>query len=242
VDPDLAEADYQRLIVEFPGGPYSDRALLRLGYAAHARDDLATARGSFETLVRDYPGSPLRSVAQRWLEEYGDSVPAGPPRDEARAQVLAGVPADTAGEPATDIAAEAVTDTRAEVVTDTAAGVVADRAAEVTPDTAVVVPPTVRPAPAPPEETTRAAPETAGRYTVQLGAFSMMAGARSILRRARSAGLDARLVRTEGSELIRVRVGRYSDAAAASRARAEVRSMGLEAIVVEDADRESPVT
>ena len=67
VDPAQAAVDYQRLVVEYPGGPYSDRALLRLAQAAEARGDAVRAREHLRTLLRDYPTSPARLDAGRML-------------------------------------------------------------------------------------------------------------------------------------------------------------------------------
>ncbi len=187
VDPSLAEADYQRLVVEYPGGSFTDRALLRLGYAAHAAGDLAGARENFEMLARDYPSSPLRPTAVSWLETYGEAA-AG----DSAARVAAPVPATAPSLP-------------------TRAG----------------------------EESVL---QRGGAYALQLGAFARLAGARAVAARAERAGLQARLVRTPGSDLIRVRVGRYLDPASASTDLETARGAGLEAIVVEDADQEIPVS
>jgi hypothetical protein len=59
IDVAEGEMDFRRLATEYPGGPYTDGALLRLGYAAEARGASAEARGHFERLVRDHPRSPL---------------------------------------------------------------------------------------------------------------------------------------------------------------------------------------
>jgi sporulation related protein len=67
VDPAIAELDYQRLVIEYPGGPYSDEALMRLGSVAAARADYVEATGRFEALLRDYPESEYRSLAEAWL-------------------------------------------------------------------------------------------------------------------------------------------------------------------------------
>lgn len=77
VDPLLAELDFQRLVVEYPGGPFTAEALLRLGGAAAARDDLAEAEDHFRMLLRDYPGSRYQTVAYAWLDSRG-SVRAPP--------------------------------------------------------------------------------------------------------------------------------------------------------------------
>jgi hypothetical protein len=69
VDPRMAGLDFQRLVLEYPGGSHSDEALLRLGLIAAAAGDLPRAAGHFWTLVTDYPRSPQRRRAQDWLAE-----------------------------------------------------------------------------------------------------------------------------------------------------------------------------
>lgn len=85
VDPEQAMRDYQRLVVLYPGGTFTDQALLRLAQAAHAMGDGRQAQAHVEALVRDYPGSPVRSTAERWLEAAGDPPPppAGTPSQAA---------------------------------------------------------------------------------------------------------------------------------------------------------------
>jgi sporulation related protein len=68
VDPELAELDFQRLVVEYPGGPFTAEALVRLGGAAEARGELGEAQGYFTTLLRDYPGSRYQALARAWLD------------------------------------------------------------------------------------------------------------------------------------------------------------------------------
>ena len=68
VDPGLASLDFHRLVLSFPGGPYSDDALSRLALISVARGDLLRAQEYFQNIVLDYPGSPKRRNAERWLE------------------------------------------------------------------------------------------------------------------------------------------------------------------------------
>jgi hypothetical protein len=96
VDPAQATRDYQRLVVLYPGGTFTDRALLRLAQAAHAMGDGVQAREHVEALARDYPGSPVRREAEEWLRSAGDPPLARPA--EARAQGAA--PASGSGSPA----------------------------------------------------------------------------------------------------------------------------------------------
>ena len=69
VDPRMAGLDFQRLVLEYPGGSHSDEALLRLGFISAAAEDIPRAAGYFRTLVTDYPRSPQRRGAQEWLAE-----------------------------------------------------------------------------------------------------------------------------------------------------------------------------
>ena len=79
VDPSMAELDFRRLILEFPGGPYSDDALVRLGLSAGLRGDLRMARASFEGLIRDYPSSPRVPEAELWIRTHAQEIAALPP-------------------------------------------------------------------------------------------------------------------------------------------------------------------
>lgn len=80
VDPSMAEADFRSLVLEYPGGPYSDDALWRLGLSAAARGDFPEAADRFSDLCRDYPSSPDVPGAEAWLAEHGTNTgsPAGP--------------------------------------------------------------------------------------------------------------------------------------------------------------------
>ena len=70
VDPRMAGLDFQRLVLEYPGGSHSDEALLRLGLIYAAAEDLPRAARYFRALVTDYPRSALRRRAQDWLAEH----------------------------------------------------------------------------------------------------------------------------------------------------------------------------
>ena len=69
VDPRMAGLDFQRLVLEYPGGPHSDEALLRLGLISAAAGEVPRAARYFRTLVTDYPRSLQRRRAQEWLAE-----------------------------------------------------------------------------------------------------------------------------------------------------------------------------
>ncbi len=87
VDPSMAEADFRRLVLEYPGGPYSDDALWRLGLSAAARGDSAQAQNFFISLARDYPSGPLAGKAEDWLRGHG--VEAMPPPRSPEPEVSA---------------------------------------------------------------------------------------------------------------------------------------------------------
>ncbi len=90
-DPAEAEFDFQRLVIEYPGGLYADRALLRLAQGAYAAGDSATAAAYVARLAREYPATSARREAEAWLATAGPV----PPRAGGQAR------ADTASHPET---------------------------------------------------------------------------------------------------------------------------------------------
>lgn len=74
LDPGLAEMDYQRLALEFRGGPYSAGALTRLGLAAQARGEILEAAEFFESARRDYPGSEAAEGADAWFLRWDSQL------------------------------------------------------------------------------------------------------------------------------------------------------------------------
>lgn len=80
-----------------------------------------------------------------------------------------------------------------------------------------------------------------GPWAVQSGAFRMRAGADALVARLRRAGFQPRLVRVPGNDLMRVRVGSFTGQSEAAALRDRLRSGGFDAVVVEDASRETTV-
>ena len=80
-----------------------------------------------------------------------------------------------------------------------------------------------------------------GEFTVQLGAFSTVARAASLLGQLADAGFEGRLARVPGSDLVRVRLGRFDSAEGAQAILGAVRDRGFAATVARDANREEPV-
>lgn len=98
-DPAQADLDFRRLVIEYPGGPFSDQALFRLAQLAHAAGDSTAAAEHVDRLVHEYPASPVRREAQAWLATAGP-VPAsaGPAASDSAARAPApGAPVPPAG-------------------------------------------------------------------------------------------------------------------------------------------------
>jgi cell division protein FtsN len=73
---------------------------------------------------------------------------------------------------------------------------------------------------------------------VQLGAFLSDDRAHTLRERAAVAGFETRLVRVQGSRLLRVRAGRFPARGEAERLLEEIRTGGFEATLVRDVHRE----
>lgn len=212
LDPEDALIDYRRLTVEYPGGPYTDRALLRLGQEAAARQAWVQAARAMETLVRDHPGSSLVADARSWLERHRDDV--------AREETAAETDPPASERSAAGAARPALSDAppvRGGTPARTSDGARAAAPAGDEPGAATA------------------------DFAVQLGAFSTVARARVLEERARRAGLEPRLVTVAGSPLVRVRVGRFPDEGAAGGLRGRALDLGFEAMVVRGAGAETPV-
>jgi len=180
-DPARASLDFRRLVVEFPGGPFSDLALFRLAQAEYAAGDSTAAAREVTRLAREYPASSARRAAQAWLAAAGPV----PPRSERAAPAVA------------------------------ASGDV-DRAGAV------------------------GATSDVGPFSVQLGAFAQRDRAEALRIKAADAGFEARLATVPGSDLVRVRVGRFDSGEDARAILDRVRDRGFAAMLVRDAGRERP--
>ena len=221
VDPRMASLDFQRLVLEYPGGSYSDEAMLRLGLISAAAEDLPRAAEYFRTLVSDYPRSPRRRQAEEWLSDHLVVV------EEAEA---AAREAEAAAREEEAVAREAATGASSD------ADAVADPSAASDAATDVQEPELDSPASA------DARAETASlRYAVQVGAFESEARARSLLASVNASGFDARIVRVAGSPLVRVRIGAFPDRTGAAELMNRVRRRGHEATIAADVADEEPM-
>lgn len=102
-------------------------------------------------------------------------------------------------------------------------------------------PPTNRGQPASPAGAQPGAAATPGGYSVQLGAFAELGLARSLYDSVRTQGVDARIVRVEGSNFTHVRVGSFVQRASAVELLDELTSMGISAALVRDERPERPI-
>ena len=217
VDPRMASLDFQRLVLEYPGGSYSDEAMLRLGLISTAAEDLPRAAEYFRTLVSDYPRSPRRRQAEEWLSDHSVVV------EEAEAEAAARG-AEAAAREAAAVAREAATGASSDAAADPSAA--SDAATDVQE----------------PEVDSPARAEIPWRrYAVQVGAFESEARARSLLAAVNASGFDARIVRVPGSPLVRVRIGAFPDRTGAAELMNRVRRRGHEATIAADVADEEPM-
>jgi cell division septation protein DedD len=217
VDPAMAELDYRRIVLEFPGGAHAADALMRLAQGAEFVGDGEAAQRYLQILMQDYPASPHRVEARALLSrierEGARDRRVGAPGPRRVATVS--LPPDSSNRPP--------------------------------PDAAVPPPPDAAPPPPPPPppDTTEAPPpppppEPPRPYAVQLGAFSDIERAELLASEAAARGLEVRVVLVEGSPLFRVRLGAYSDRTAATTRVEELQRSGLDALVSGDRERERP--
>ena len=229
VDPGMASLDYQRLVVGYPGGPYSDEALVRLAMIAGSDEDLLRAAGYYRALLQDYPRSPDRVRARQWLSDRSEEI--------EEAEEAAALEAQAAAE--AEVEPE-VTDSLPEL----------DGPEPAEQDSGVQDPveePAEQEAPvqeAPEQEAPEqddAPAEEVGGYAVQLGAFSTEERADRFAETLAQEGFETRVVRVEGSPLVRVRVGRFAERSTASELMAEIDRLGYDAAVVSDVAKEGPI-
>jgi len=185
VDPAIAELDFRRLVLEYPGGPFSDDALFRLGLSAELRGDLRAAQASFESLIRDYPSSPRISEARLWVREHAREIEALPeaPVPEATEEIVVPAPSDLSPAPAGE----------------------------------------------------------QGDFAIQVGAFRSLDRALLLAEQLREAGHPARVVRTPGPDLARVRIGRFSGREGANHMAQALTQEGWEVTLATDAGKEEVI-
>jgi cell division protein FtsN len=251
-----AEADYRRVIVEYPLAYYSGDALLAIAELEQARGDRAGALQHLQRFVREHPDNPGRGIAAlgvaRLAFEQRDSVLACSMLVEARRSA-----------PATDVelrnqiayygnrcASVMATSTPAATapVAPRPAPVAASPAspaAKPTPTAARPTPPAQvtaapregakaapKPAPAPATRAAASAPRTATRYTVQVAAYDTRADADALVKKLAARGITARVSGT--SKPFRVRLGLHATRKEATDEAAALRKRGIGGFVAEE--------
>lgn len=234
VDASLAEMDYRRLVVEFPGSDYAEEALLRLARGAALVGDVAAAHRYLDILVQDYPGSPHRLEARSLRDQLAQAPDVREGDPEADAPGETGLPDPAVARDTVEAADEPPTELVPDPISDPAAI-----------DTVAADPPAADPGDQEETAEEEAGQEMAesddadaGSFAVQLGAFSSPDGARTLAAEVRDEGLDVRVVVVRGSEFFRVRLGAFPTREAAEERAREVEALGFQTVISSDRDRE----
>jgi len=214
IDPSIAEVDYLRLVVEYPGGRFSDKALLRLAQGAGAKGDGAASQRYLQMLFRDYPESSEQARARAFLAASSEGTSS-----TARPASAGGSAPGSGTASANGPAPPEPTGPRPLSPDDSTLG----RRSEVGSGPA------------------RADSSSALPVTVQIGAFSSEAAARALASDPRLTGFGVRLVRVAGSPLFRVRLGAFRDPEEASDLARDMMGRGIQPLVSFDRELESPV-
>lgn len=209
---------YLAIALAYPTSRNAPAALLRLGQGLLAAGDAPRAAAYLERLTTDYPLASERPAGLLWLAR-AHAVTRRP--DRACTTARTGLDASSA-----DAAIRALLRTEEEESCRAAAAAAARTDVSPTP------PAQAAPEPASGERDPRA------RFAAQAGAFRDHDAARALAQRLARAGFDARVAILDGSTLARVRIGAYTRAADAEAAAARLRARGIDAIVVDDVQRE----
>ncbi len=218
VDPVQAELDFRRLLVTYPRGQFTPDAVLRLAQGAYSTGNRAQAEEYVALLRRDYSRSRARETADEWFAAAGPLPPAGDvatptPTERSRA-------GQTPGE---------------------------SRPSERLPEGRTENPPTRRTDTTPRATDTDRTPPGAdvenesANYSVQLGAFGEADRAIAVFEEVVTRGVEARIVRVEGSVFTHVRVGRFVARDDAVAVLEELTEMGINAALVRDDRMETPI-
>lgn len=78
-NPEKAELDFERLVVEYPGGTFTNLALFRLAQEAFVAGDTAGVHRRLAALEQNYPGSQVTREAKSWLQGAGSPPPPAAP-------------------------------------------------------------------------------------------------------------------------------------------------------------------
>ena len=230
--PDLeaAEPDYLSVVLGYPTSDHAPEALLRLGQGLLANGDATRATAYLERLVADYPGRPQRTTALLWLARANTA---------ARRPGAACTAAEEGLRSTNDPDLRAMLQVEASASCSVRASAAPDQAERPTAER----PTTERPRPQPERQARpqQQADTDERPFAVQTGAFRYQRSADDLVARLREAGHQPRIVRVPGSDLLRVRVGRFATPDQARALVTALENAGFEAILVRDAadERES---
>jgi hypothetical protein len=211
-----AERDYQRIVVEYPLSPRESDALLQLAQLEIAHGDRATAQTHLERYVLENPTGPDASRAEFMLVRVSFEQNDLPHGCIALRRALADVPATSVelhnqldyysprcvGVDTSPMHASAPDTMAAKAARDSAR---ADSVAQ--------------------------AAKRAGKYTLQIAAYSARSDADKLVKKLKARGFEARIVGTK--KPFRVRVGRYETRAAASAAAKQLKTKKIDAFVTD---------
>jgi len=207
-----AENDFRRVVVEYPLSPHSGDALLQLARLESARNDRAAAITHLERFLRENPRNPQRPQATLTLMRL-----AFEQNDPQAACVFLGRVLSEVPESSVELRNQLgyYSPRCATVDTVRVAVVAVDSAAKR--DSA--------------RADSAARKAAAGKYTLQVAAYTTRAEADRLAKRLKGRGLDVRVVGS--SKLFRVRIGRYATKAAATAAQRELKAKKIDAFVTE---------
>lgn len=241
-----AEADYRRVIVEYPLAYYSGDALLAIAELEQARGDRVGAMQHLQRFVREHPDNPGRGIAAlgvaRLAFEQRDSTLACSMLVEARRSMTSTDvelrnQVDYLGSRCASVPASAVVSAPAPVPAPAQASVstpapVRQPAPVAAPKETATAPTTAATRETPP--TKRAAPvaRTVTRYTVQVAAYNTRADADALVKRLAARGIKARVSGT--SKPFRVRLALHATRKDANDELSAMHKRGIDGFVAEE--------
>ncbi|HEX5970846.1 MAG TPA: SPOR domain-containing protein [Gemmatimonadaceae bacterium] len=257
-----AEADYRRVIVEYPLAYYSGDALLAIAELEQARGDRVGAMQHLQRFVREHPENPGRGIAAlgvaRLAFEQRDSTLACSMLVEAR-RSMSPTDVETRNQveyyanrctPATTTAVASAPAPSAPVSAPTPAPSAPVSAPAKAPATSTKPAAATRaplketlkaPVKAPAKAATRAAPapkrttthaRTVTRYTVQVAAYNTRGDADALVKRLAARGIKAHVSGT--SKPFRVRLALHATRKDANTELAAMRKRGIDGFVAEE--------
>jgi cell division protein FtsN len=235
-----AERDYQRIIVEYPLSTHAGDALLQLAQIERSRGDRAAAIAHLRRYLQENPGNAKRARTGFWLAqllfEQNDDTAACPVLHDAQ---LAVDPSNVELQNQMNFYT-----TRCRVAEARAAADSASRADSVRADSVAQADARRKaserthakaPARTASPSKTRAPENAGGNYAVQVGAYGARAEADQAVDRLHARGIEARVDGT--AKPFRVRIGHYTTKAAAAKALAEFKKLGIDGFVTSTGGR-----